>query len=125
MNRVNLVGRLGKDPELRTTKSGTSTTTISLATTERRKAGDKWEQYAEWHRLLLWGRSAENACKYLVKGSELAVTGRLQTRSYDKGGVKHYTTEVVVDDMDFIGAKASRASETAAVEGPTADDIPF
>jgi single-strand DNA-binding protein len=106
VNKVILIGNLGRDPELR--QAGQSTVaTLSLATQERRKDKDgNWSDHTEWHRVTLWGRDAENAGKYLTKGKQVYIEGRLQTRKWqDKDGADRYTTEVVADVMRFLGGK--------------------
>ena len=99
VNKVIIVGNLGRDAEVRRTPGGTAVTTISLATTEvwtDKSSGDRQER-TEWHRVSLFGKVAEIAGEYLRKGSQCYIEGRLQTREWEKDGVKRYTTEVVVD----------------------------
>jgi single-strand DNA-binding protein len=103
VNKVILVGRLTRDPELRTTPSGQTVTSISLATNNfwTDKSGQKQEK-TEFHNLVLWGKTAEVAGQYLVKGQESYFEGRLQTRAYTgKDGVERRTTEVVAETMQF------------------------
>ena len=111
INKVILIGRLGQDPELKYTPSGQAVSTLSLATSESwvDKGGQKQER-TEWHRVVVWGKSAENCSKYLAKGRQIFVEGRLQTRSWDKDGQKHYTTEIIASTVQFLGSRA---------EGPT------
>jgi len=132
MNLVCLVGRLGRDPELKALPSGHTVANFSIATDEPVKKPDgSWEKRAEWHHLTAWGKTAELAGKYLQKGSQVAVHGRLQTRTYEKDGVKHYSTEVVVDRLEFVGSKPASTSSPATrtyeeIAGdPSTDDIPF
>lgn len=99
VNKVILVGTCGQDPETRYTPSGTAITNLSLATSEQwtdKQTGQKVEK-TEWHRVALFGKVAEIAGEYLRKGSQVYIEGRLQTREWEKDGVKRYTTEVVVD----------------------------
>ena len=104
MNRVVLVGRLTKDPELRTTNSGISQTRFTLAV-NRRTAGQDGNREADFISCVAWRGTAEAIAKYLTKGRELAVEGRIQTGSYDaQDGTKRYTTDVVVDNFTFIGS---------------------
>jgi single-strand DNA-binding protein len=110
MNRVVLVGRLTKDPELRTTSSGISQTRFTLAV-NRRSAGPDGERGADFISCVAWRGTAEAIAKYLKKGRELAVEGRIQTGSYDaQDGTKRYTTDVVVDNFTFIGSGNSNAA---------------
>ncbi|MCB9530347.1 MAG: single-stranded DNA-binding protein [Myxococcales bacterium] len=107
VNKVILIGNLGADPELRTTAGGQAVCELRLATNERwtDKSGATQER-TEWHRVVVWGRSAENAAKYLAKGRSAYVEGRLQTREWtDKDGNKRYTTEIVADRLQFIGGR--------------------
>ncbi len=103
VNKVILVGRLTRDPELRNTNSGQPVATINLATNRfwTDQSGQKQEQ-TEFHRVVMFGRLAETVSQYLIKGQEAYIEGRLQTRSYtDKSGVEKYTTEVIANDIQF------------------------
>ena len=103
MNRVVLVGRLTRDPEMRTTSSGISQTRFTIAV-NRRTAGQNGQREADFINCVAWRGTAETIAKYLKKGREIAVEGRLQTGSYDaQDGTKRYTTDVVVDNFTFIG----------------------
>jgi single-strand DNA-binding protein len=143
VNKVILVGNLGRDAELRYTPGGSAVATLNLATTEvwNDKAGQKQEK-TEWHRIVLWGKTAESLNEYLTKGKQIYVEGRLQTREWDdKDGVKRKTTEVRGDRIVLLGGggggggarQQSRAAAPAGVEDPmgepvselTDDDIPF
>ena len=95
VNKVILVGNLGQDPELRTTQSGVSVATISIATSEayKDKAGE-WQSNTEWHRVNLWDYMADSAQKNLKKGSKVYVEGKLQTKSYEKDGITRYVTDI-------------------------------
>lgn len=107
LNKVMLIGNLGKDPELRYTASGTAVASFSLATSDRikNKSGE-WEEKTEWHNITLWGRTAEVAGEYLSKGKTVYIEGRLQTRKWqDKDGKDRYTTEVVGEKMQMLGGK--------------------
>jgi single-strand DNA-binding protein len=105
VNKVILVGNLGADPELKYTPSNRALCNLRIATTEvfKDKSGQRQEK-TEWHRVTVWGDSAENCSKYLAKGRSVYVEGRLQTRSYDKDGQKHYATDVVADRVVFLGS---------------------
>ena len=105
VNKVILVGNLGRDAELRYTPGGAAVATLNMATTEvwNDKAGQKQEK-TEWHRIVLWGKTAESLNEYLTKGKQIYVEGRLQTRNWeDKDGVKKYTTEIRGDRIVLLG----------------------
>jgi len=105
VNKVILVGNLGKDPELRYTPSGVAVATFSLATSERYKdKNGEWVDKTEWHNIVAWRQLAEICGKYLHKGKQIYLEGKLQTRSYDdRDGNKRYTTEIVADQMQMLG----------------------
>lgn len=113
VNRVILIGNLGADPELRYTPNQTAVATLSIATTDYRNDKDGNRQsFTEWHRVIVWGRQAENAAKFLAKGRSAYIEGRLQTRSWeDKSGVKRYTTEIVAQTVQFLGGRGESASD--------------
>jgi single-strand DNA-binding protein len=105
-NLVILVGNLGKDPEVRQTKGGSSVASLSIAINERRKDGDEWKDHVEWVRVVCFGKTAEHAGQYLSKGRQVYVEGRMSTRSYkDKDGVEKWSTEVVAHQVIFLGSK--------------------
>lgn len=112
LNRVLLIANLGKDPEVRYTASGQAVASLSLATSEivKSKTGE-WEDRTEWHRVTLWGRLAEVAAEYLSKGKSVYLEGRLQTREYEKDGIKRYSTEIVGDKMLMLSPKGRGGSE--------------
>ncbi|MFT7032422.1 MAG: single-strand DNA-binding protein [Cyclobacteriaceae bacterium] len=144
VNKVILVGNLGKDPEVRHLENGRAVANFSLATSEsyKNKQGERVTQ-TEWHNVVLWTPLAELAEKYLKKGNQVYIEGKITTRSYeDKEGVQKYITEVVVRDMTFLGAKPSggegmssgetsnsAGSSTTTSEPATSeteiDDLPF
>jgi single-strand DNA-binding protein len=105
VNKVILIGNLGRDPEIRYTQGGTAIANFTLATTDRFKNKDgEWEDRTEWHRVVFFGRTAEVCGEYLHKGKQIYVEGRLQTRKWeDKGGQERYTTEIVGDKMQMLG----------------------
>jgi single-strand DNA-binding protein len=108
VNKVILIGNLGKDPEVKYTPSGTAVAKFSLATTSRYKdKNDQWQDQTEWHNVVAWARLAEIAGEYLKKGSKVYVEGRLQTRSWDDKNTnqKKYMTEVVVNDLVLLGGR--------------------
>ena len=137
INKVILIGHLGKDPELRNFEGGNVTAKFSLATTEtyKDKTGNKVDS-TEWHNVVMWSRLAEIAGKYLRKGSLIYVEGKLKTRSWDdKEGQKKYTTEVVADIMTMLDKKSSgdnNDSDSGSASAPANsnaaeadDDLPF
>ena len=107
VNKVILLGRLGKDPEMRYTPSGTAIATFSMATNHRQKSQDgEWVDKTEWHNLIAFGKTAEIAGEYLKKGKQLYIEGRLQTSSWeDQQGQKKYKTEIVISDLQMLGSK--------------------
>ena len=118
LNKVTLIGRLGQDPEIRYTQSGSAVSNATIATNDywTDKQGEKQER-TEWHSIVLWGKLADLAQSYLKKGSQVYVEGRLQTRDWeDQQGQKHYKTEVVVTIMQFLDSRIS-SSESAQAEG--------
>ena len=136
VNRVILIGNLGRDPELRYTPSGTAVANFSLATTDRfsNKQGERQERI-EWHRIVAWGRTAELCAQYLSKGRSVYVEGRLQTNEWeDKEGQKRRTTEIVAQTVQFLGSRNAGESGGAPPPSsgggpdsppPPSDDIPF
>ncbi len=146
VNKVILVGNLGRDAELRYTPGGAAVATLNMATTEvwNDKGGQRQEK-TEWHRIVLWGKSAESLAEYLTKGKQIYIEGRLQTRQWDdKDGNKRYTTEIRGDKVVLLGGGSGggggrsgggtdRGGEHMAGQAPgpdmseplTDDDIPF
>ena len=124
VNKVILIGNLGRDPETRYTPSGDAVTNLSIATTEKwkDKNGEKQEK-TEWHRVALFGRQAEIGGEYLKKGSSVYIEGRLQTRKWtDKDGDERYTTEIVGDRMQMLGGRGGGAGGTR--EMPDTESAP-
>jgi single-strand DNA-binding protein len=137
VNKVILIGNLGRDPELRYTQGGQAVANFTLATNERfsTKDGDKQER-TEWHRIVAWGRTGELCAQYLSKGRPVYIEGRLQTREWeDKEGQKRRTTEIVANTVQFLGGRGEGPSGGPASGGgdggfdaggpPPADDVPF
>ena len=119
-NKVELIGRLGQDPEVRTTTNGTKVASLSVATSERWRDKTTGEQReaTEWHRVVMWDNLAELAEQYLFKGSEVLLVGKLQTRKWqDQSGQDRYTTEVVLQgpraEMQFLGKPANDNNQKA------------
>lgn len=107
LNRVMLIGRLGKDPEIRYHQQGLAVVNFSLATSEQwtdKTSGDRQEK-TEWHNIVVFGKQAETCEKYLSKGSQIYIEGKLQTSTYEKDGQTHYMTKVVASNFMFLGGK--------------------
>ena len=140
VNKVILVGNVGRDPEIRHLDKGVAVARFSLATTENytSKTGEKVSN-TEWHNVVAWRGLAEVVEKYVKKGSQLYIEGRLRTRDYDKDGVKHYATEINADTMQLLGRREGQAEtvgqpmQTESVQSvnepdfsqPEEDDLPF
>ena len=105
VNKVILVGNLGKDPATRSTPNGQEVATLTVATSEKFKGKDgEMQERTEWHTVVVWGKQAESCGKYLTKGRQVYVEGRLSTRKWtDKEGAERYTTEVVAETVKFLG----------------------
>lgn len=131
MNKVILIGRIGKDAELRTFDSGHRHAVATLATND----GTKDKPQTNWHNLTFWNTQADNAAKYLKKGTLIAVEGRLVYRDYEKDGVQRKHIEVVVDRWEFAGSSSKKDQDSAPTEAsapgqakfnaPSDDDLPF
>ena len=112
INKVILVGNLGNDPDTKFTQGGMAITTLSIATTTVRKDRDgNQQEKTEWHRVKLFGKLGEIAGEYLKKGREVYIEGRIEYGSYEKDGVKHYTTDIVADEMQMLGGRPEGASQ--------------
>ena len=125
LNKVLLIGRLGKDAELKYTPNGQAVCTFSLATNYDYKDKEgKMVDHTDWHRIVAWRKLAEICGQYLKKGSLVYIEGKLKTRSYDdKDGTKKYVTEIVADTMNMLGDKKAEQSEEHPA--PAQDDMPF
>jgi len=140
VNKAIVVGRLGADPELRETGGGTKVCRLSIATSRTwldKQSNEKQEE-TEWHRVTVWAKQAENCAKFLKKGREVYVEGRLRTSQYEKEGVTCYSTEIVAEVVQFIGGRADGQTPGEPQSGTDAgvspstpsepdpdDDIPF
>ncbi len=121
MNKVFIMGRLGFDPEMRYTPNQTAVATLRIATTESWTRDGQRQEQTEWHRVVVWSRQAENCAKYLAKGRQVFVEGRLQTRAWDdKTGQKRYTTEIIANMVHFIGPNTA----TTSTSGPHDEERP-
>ena len=117
VNKVILVGNVGVDPEVRTTESGVKVARVRLATTERLydRQSNETRELTEWHSITLWRGLADVVDRFVKKGSQLYIEGRLRTREWtDKEGIKRYTTEIMADDMKLLGRRADSQSGAAA-----------
>jgi single-strand DNA-binding protein len=125
INKVILVGNLGNDPETKYTQGGMAITTLSLATTTVRKdrEGNPQEK-TEWHRVKLFGKLGEIAGEYLRKGRQVYIEGRIEYGSYEKDGVKHYTTDIVGDDMQMLGGGGGEGGGGGARQERSGGDRP-
>ena len=123
MNRVELVGRLSRDPELRHTSSGTAVCQINVAVSRRAAQGN--EPSADFINVVVWDKQAENVARYLAKGRQVAVEGRIQTRSYDNNeGKKTYITEVVANNVEFLGSSNDTPRQQNIPEENPFDSMP-
>ena len=134
VNKAIIVGRLGKDPEVRHLEGGGVVANFPVATSESykdRNTGEKKEQ-TEWHNVVMWKGLAEIAEKYLSKGAQVYIEGKLRTRTWEKDGVKHYTTEIVGTSLQMLGSSnkqgngsATQQAEVPSVAQEETDDLPF
>ncbi|HET8765065.1 MAG TPA: single-stranded DNA-binding protein [Rhodanobacter sp.] len=120
VNKVILVGNLGNDPDIRHTASGMAVASLSVATAERRKdQSGEWQDHTEWHRVKLFGKTAEVAGEYLRKGRQVYIEGSLRTSKYtDKNGVERYSTEIVANDMQMLGGGGGEGGGSYQRERP-------
>src|SRR5882672_7424846 len=121
VNKVILVGRLGKDPEVRTLENGTPVANFTMATSEsyKDKTTGERKEVTEWHNIVLWRGLADVAAKYLHKGDMIYVEGKLRTRSWEKEGVTRYTTEIVGDNMTMLGSKPGGGGDYSGAAKPS------
>lgn len=132
VNKVILVGNLGRDPELRYTQNGKPVCQLNVATTRQWGKGDDRKEETEWHRVTVWDKAAEACNKFLEKGRQVYVEGRLQTRKYeDKEGVTKYATDIIAETVQFLGGKGGGKSDSDEFGDPPSDtdkpnnEIPF
>ena len=136
VNKAIIVGNLGRDPEMRETRSGVAVCNLNVATTHsyKNKNGEKVEE-TEWHRVVVFGKQAEHCEKYLAKGRQVYVEGRIQTSEYEKDGVKKYSTQIISDRVQFLGGRGDSSTKSEEKDSPGTDyyvpgdagddDIPF
>lgn len=143
INKVIIIGNLGRDPEIRYTQSGVAVCRLNIATTRSwiNKETNQKSEETEWHRVTVWGKQGENCNNFLAKGRQAYVEGRLRTSSYeDKDGIKRYSTEIVAETVQFLGGRQDGQSPSGQPQspsssepsgqpgpplGPEDDDIPF
>lgn len=132
LNKVQIIGNLGRDPELRHTQGGTAVTNFGVAVGERKKDGDQWVDHTEWFNVTVFGNQAESVCQYLSKGSQAYVEGRLSTRKYqDKEGNDRTSTDLIAHTVLFLsggggGEKRQSKPDPASDDGfNDGDDLPF
>ena len=138
VNKVILVGHVGKDPEVRYLEKEVAVANFTLATTERGytlQNGTTVPDRTEWHNIVAWRGLATLAEKYIKKGSQIYVEGKIQTRTYEKDGIKRYTTEIYAETIQLLGKKPENAEQSVQavaapvadniVPPPTVDDLPF
>jgi single-strand DNA-binding protein len=137
LNRAEIIGRLGQDLDIRYTQSGTAVANMSVATNHSIKRNDQWEDQTEWHKIVIWGKMAEACGECLSKGSQVFISGRLQTRSWeDRDGVKRWATEIVAQDVIFLDSKGQNQKSDRPPAPPEEDsggvpemdnseDVPF
>ena len=134
LNKVQLIGNLGKDPELKYTSAGVAVATFSIATSDSWKDQEgNIQERTEWHNIVAWRKLAEICGEWLKKGKRVYIEGKLQTRTYEKDGVKKYMTEIVADQLIMLdGGGGQRSTNGGGAEAPAAaaapakeDDLPF
>lgn len=122
VNKAIIVGNLGRDPELRYTQSGRAVANFPVATTETwTDQSNERQERTEWHRIVVWGKQAENCGQYLSKGSQVYIEGNIQTRSYeDRDGNQRYTTEIIARRVQFLGSRDGGGMRS----GQSVEDVP-
>jgi single-strand DNA-binding protein len=128
-NEVTLIGRVGKDAEVRNLENGTSVISFSLATSERYQKNNEWQEITQWHNIVAWRELAERRAD-LQKGERVLVVGKVTYRQWEKDGVKHYATDIVADKITRLdkkpeGTEQQPQQEPTAAPAPIGDDLPF
>lgn len=119
LNKVMILGNLGRDPEVRHTQSGKTVANFSVATTDAWGQGEDRQERTAWHQVVVWGKPAETCGQYLRKGRQVLIEGRLQTRDYeDRDGVKRYVTEIVAQQVQFLGGQNGNGAAGGADPEP-------
>lgn len=133
VNKVILLGNVGQQPEVKQS-NGSLRVTISLATNERRKSGDNWQDFTEWHRVVFFGRLAEIARDYLRKSSKVFIEGKIRTHKWDDNGTTRYSTNIVADDLSLLDGNntagrplpaAKSVDEQLSEYVPSDEAVPF
>ena len=131
LNDVNLIGNLGVDPEGKAVGTDNYVCKFSLATSRKQKhPSGNWQEVTQWHRIVVWGKQAENCAKYLQKGSKIYLSGEIVYGHYEKEGQKIYTTDIVARDIKFLsntktGEEQTQNSAPKKTEDVSSEDIPF
>lgn len=131
INKVILVGNVGRDPEIKSTQSGVRLAKFSLATTDRRFKDENGQPRTEWHNIVAWRGLADVVERYVTKGKLLYIEGRIQTRTYEQDGQKKYFTEIHADEMELLGGRGNSGGGGFNDQSPggsfpdDADDVPF
>lgn len=121
LNKIMLIGRVGKDPDVRALDGGAKVASFTFATTDKGYTlanGTQVPERTEWHNVIMWNKTADLAERYIHKGDKLYLEGKLRTRSYDKNGVKHYIAEVFVDYMEMLTPKLQQPAASAPIPAP-------
>jgi single-strand DNA-binding protein len=120
LNKIMLIGRLGKDPETRNLDGGRSVVTVSLATSEKYKdkSNGQLKEITDWHNLVLWNQVGSIVARYTKKGSQIYVEGKSRTRSWEKDGITRYTTEVIVDTVQLLDSKPAGQNQSDEISKP-------
>ena len=125
LNKAQLIGNLGKDPELKYTSAGVAVATFSIATSDSWKDQEgNIQERTEWHNIVAWRKLAEICGEWLKKGKRVYIEGKIQTRSYEKDGVKKYMTEIVADQLIMLDGGGQRSTNGSEAEAPASDAAP-
>jgi len=132
INKVILVGNVGRDPEMKSLPSGTHLCKFSLATTDKRSKDENGNPRTEWHNIVTWGKLAEICDRYVTKGKQLYIEGSIRTRSYEQDGQKKYFTEIHASTMEMLGPRQGDSGDSRSDYGSVSqgypddvDDVPF
>lgn len=126
VNKVTLIGNLGKDPETKATPGDKTICTFSIATTEKWTSNGKKQERTDWHNIEAWGKVADICSQYLRKGSSVFIDGKIQYDSWEKDGVKKFRTKIVANSIQLLGKRESNEiNEPSLPPEPSTDDLPF